>query len=464
MSSVVGLAEPDDDEGGTFDLMVAPDGVPNEVELLVDALNGARSINWSALDGELLAECRETVDRLANAMASTQAEFVRALDESLVWADRRHRSVKGLLRDATNASPGRQGEWTKTAGKLGQMPQVAAAFAAGLIGRDHVQLLGTCLHPRYAGAFADAEVELTRWAVEFDWGSFTDAVRAWQEAADTDQPNGNDERHQKARRLHHSRSFEGRGLLDATLTPMQAEIFDNVLRPIVDELFTADWADAVERLGEGNVTDADLARTPAQRRADAFEELCRRAAAWKGGIARPLVIIHASAEAIRNGLYADAGVPLPLGDGIVPELRQFSSGHTLGRRELVRALIDGKVSTMVLDDDHQILSWSRGKRWFTPVQRTAIAARDLECVCGCGLPADRCQIDHVVDWRFHGTTDHWNGRPMCPPSHRLKTKDPTWRPSDRPGWERGPTGPRLHRPGRGRKPSRGPTRGDAARP
>ena len=55
---------------------------------------------------------------------------------------------------------------------------------------------------------------------------------------------------------------------------------------IEKELFDADWAEAKARVGE-RVCGADLARTPAQRRADALVEMARRAMATPAGARLP---------------------------------------------------------------------------------------------------------------------------------------------------------------------------------
>ena len=59
-------------------------------------------------------------------------------------------------------------------------------------------------------------------------------------------------------------------------------MLDGALRRIEAELFAQDWAEARARVGEG-VGVGDLARTPAQRRADAAVEMARRAGAMPAG-------------------------------------------------------------------------------------------------------------------------------------------------------------------------------------
>ena len=74
--------------------------------------------------------------------------------------------------------------------------------------------------------------------------------------------------------------------LDGLLDPISGAVVSEGLRRIEDELFRADWAEARGRVGEG-VCGTDLARTPAQRRADALVEMARRAGAAPPGPGSP---------------------------------------------------------------------------------------------------------------------------------------------------------------------------------
>ena len=43
---------------------------------------------------------------------------------------------------------------------------------------------------------------------------------------------------------------------------------------------------------------------------------------------------------------------------------------------------------------------------------------------GCGLPASRCQIDHITEWHQDGETDIDNGQVMCAFHNRWKHANP----------------------------------------
>jgi hypothetical protein len=100
----------------------------------------------------------------------------------------------------------------------------------------------------------------------------------WQQLADPDGVEHDADANRGARRLHLSQLFGGQWVLDGLLDPISGAIVANGLERIEQELFEDDWAAARARLGD-QATGSDLARTAAQRRADALVELVRRAEA-----------------------------------------------------------------------------------------------------------------------------------------------------------------------------------------
>ena len=117
--------------------------------------------------------------------------------------------------------------------------------------------------------FASDEAALVGQAGELSYRGFRQVLAYWSQAVD---PEGAEERaseQREGRRLYLSQSFEGVWFCDGVLDPIAGEVVSRALRRIEDELFAEEWADAKERVGE-EVRPADLARTPAQRRADAL--------------------------------------------------------------------------------------------------------------------------------------------------------------------------------------------------
>ncbi|MFT4229510.1 MAG: DUF222 domain-containing protein [Microbacterium sp.] len=79
----------------------------------------------------------------------------------------------------------------------------------------------------------------------------------------------------------------------------------------------------------------------------------------------------------------------------------------------------GGIQRLVLGDDGKIIELGSPQRTFTPHQRRAIVARDGECVIpGCHVPAEWCELHHVVDHAKGGPTHTGNGVVLCWWHHR----------------------------------------------
>ncbi|MFT4221250.1 MAG: DUF222 domain-containing protein, partial [Microbacterium sp.] len=79
----------------------------------------------------------------------------------------------------------------------------------------------------------------------------------------------------------------------------------------------------------------------------------------------------------------------------------------------------GGIQRLVFDDNGQVIELGSPQRTFTPHQRRAIIARDGECIIpGCHVPAEWCELHHVVDHAKGGPTHTGNGVALCWHHHR----------------------------------------------
>lgn len=219
-----------------------------------------------------------------------------------------------------------------------------------------------------------------------------------------------------------SRTFEDMVAVDGLLDPIGGSIYLTELQRLCDVLYKQDWAEAVERLGEGNVTKADLCRTPAQRRAAAQVLMAERSSSstMTGTPIKPTlnaVIDVQTLTALLARLEGRDDVEFPgertcrLEDGtLITPLQALSLG------------LAGEIRRILVGPDGVCLDYGQGQRGFTGDLRTAVVLTHEFCghPAGCDVPSWLCEIDHIQPFTDHGPTAVSNGDPKCKPHNRYK--------------------------------------------
>ena len=242
-------------------------------------------------------------------------------------------------------------------------------------------------------------------ASRFSYRHLGRVVACWRQRADADGAEDDAAAQHQARHLHlHlSESFEGTWFLDGVLDPISGAIVDQALRRIEAELFAADWAEAKARVGE-EVWGGDLARSPAQRRADALVEMARRAGAVAPGSRLPAPLF-----AVLVGYETFAG-----------RLCELANGTVVSPGSLVPWLGQAWAERVVFDSPDRVRNVGVRRRMFTGATRRAVEVRDRECFHDfCELTAEYCEVDHVEPWAEGGLTVDDNGRLACGFHNRL---------------------------------------------
>jgi hypothetical protein len=288
------------------------------------------------------------------------------------------------------------------------MPLVEDAWLAGDVSADHVDVLaGACSEARRE-TFARDEKVLLGHTKHLRFRDFWRAVRYWEQLADPDgvEDEAADERAKRA--LFLSESFRGTWLGKMTFDPVSGTIINNELKRIEEQLFEADWAEARSRLGD-RVTPADLRRTPAQRRADALVEMAIRSRT-------------APADGCRPEPLFSVLVDYPTFAGRICEL---ANGTVVTPGSVVPWLPQSWIERVVFDGPSRIIDLGVRKRLFTGALRRAVQLRDRECFHEyCDVPAEDCQVDHVVPYAAGGETTQDNGRAACAFHNRERHRRP----------------------------------------
>ena len=372
---------------------------------LKSVVDQVRSIDPAALaDGESIVELHRCLARLEAATTRAVARF----DARREWDADGARSAAAWLTGRCRLPRQAARRRVRLGRALRQLPAAERAWLAGEVGEAQVAALARVRTPGTEEALADDEEMLVGQASSLRYDHLTRVLAYWWQHVDPDGAEDDAETKRSSRRVHLSQGFGDRWFLDGVLDPISGAIVSDALRGIADELFVADWAEARERMGDG-ATVADLARTPAQRRADALVEMARRAgtAPENGRRPEPLFTVVVGYETLHGRIcqLADATVVSP--GSLVPWLDQ------------------AWLERVVFDPASRVIDVGVTRRLFTGATRRAVQVRDQECFHPlCDEPAELCEIDHVEPWSAGGDTVAANGRPACAYHNRQRHRRP----------------------------------------
>lgn len=306
---------------------------------------------------------------------------------------------------------GRQGQ--AAAGRaLRKLPACEEAWLSGDVNCAHVDQLVAARRPATEGALDRDEELLVGQAKNMRFRGFVRAVAYWLQQADPDGAEKSDGEKHAGRRAHLSQSFDGMWFGDMVFDPISGTIVSEELCRIEDELFQADWAEARRRLGRDPVA-ADLARTAAQRRADAMVEMAIRSATAPADGRRPEPLF----TVVING------------ETLFGRMCELANGTVVAPGSLVRWLDRAWLERVVFESPSRVCDVGVARRLFSGATRRAVEVRDRECFHDlCDVQAERCEIDHVVPYSAGGETTQANGRPGCAFHNRGRHKRRERRP------------------------------------
>ena len=376
-----------------------------ELERLASAVAGIEALDADGLSDAELGELLVSLRRLENRLEAAATRHTGSWDARRAWAADGARTGASWLAYRTRMPHGTARRRVRLARQLREGPAVVGeAWSAGDIDVAHVAALGRARSERAAAAFdRDAEL-LVDQACRFRFDDFCRVLAYWSQGADPDGAEADAAERVDRRHCHVSRTFGGCVVGDFVLDPVAGTIVSTTLSEIERELWEGDWADARTRLGE-RATMFDLARTPAQRRADALVEMATRArtAPVDGRRPAPLFTVLVGYETLA---------------GRVCEL---ADGTALTPGSLVPWLDEAYLERVVFDGPSRVIDVGRTRRLFTGADRRALEVRDRSrCYQPTCTATDGLQADHVEPWAAGGLTTTANGRLACGYHNRLR--------------------------------------------
>lgn len=378
-----------------------------------------RALDPASLDDDGLRAYVLETDRQLSQLTADHARAVVAADARGVWGVHGDRSCDAWLARKRHRPKAAAGALRRLGKVLLVMPLVDAALAEGRIAVEHARELARCY--RFAPVeFAEWEAEAVEHGVARSWADFLRLTAHWRNVVNPDGVEDRAARNFDRRHLHTHKRYDGVVSIHGQLDAIGGEVFLRSLRLIEDELWEHDWRAAKEIHGE-NTLPVHVLRSPAQRRADALRIMAERAMATPAGAQLPVpsVVVYVDYETV-------TGVLCELADGTPITPRQAAA--------FIPAVDEIDLERIVFEPGNRIIELSKRTRYFRGGLARAIQLRDRQCTsAGCDEPAERCQVDHEIEYAAGGETTQENGRLRCDPHNPYRRPrhepPPDWAPS-----------------------------------
>lgn len=371
------------------------------LELAIDALAASDPVAYAD---------RESMEALQRALARLEAfatKAAAAFETSGAWAPDGAQTAASWMAAVCHLPNGQARRLLRRGRALAQLPDTERAWSTGQITGAQVDTLVGLRRAATAESLARDEALLVEQARTLRFESFVRTTAYWEQLADPDGTEAAAEARRARRDVSLAASFQGMWLGRLTLDPIAGAIVSDELTRLEEGLFEADWAEARASLGR-DPKAGDLARTGAQRRADALVEMATRSKTAPEDGRRPaplfsVLIDHPTLKGrvceLAQGVALTPGALLPWLEVAHVERVVFGPG--------VRAEV------------------SPTARLFTGATRRAIELRDRQCTHPyCDRPAASCQVDHIIPFHAGGPTTQENGRVLCAFHNRLRNQRP----------------------------------------
>jgi hypothetical protein len=369
-----------------------------EVERLVEAIEGLDACDPADLDDTALHDVTVALGRAGGRLAVVAGKALARWESRGVWASDQSRTSAARLSRELNCSTRTAKTQLRLARRLDTVPGTVAAVSAGSLSPDHIGLLAAArnLAPE---RFETDEAMLVAQCATLRFRQAAQLVAYWRLHANPDGEADRQQRLADAARVHASDSLDGTVHLTGILDPIGGSVFLNELHRLEQRQCLADERDGVTR-------------TAAQRRAVALVEMATRSAAARKGSKRPRPLFT-----------------VLLGDDSFRQLCETTAGQILPPGALTPCLDTADMDDILFDGLTTVISASH-RRSFTGAVRRAIKVRDRHCQhpSGCDVPADLCDIDHIVSRCEGGVTDQFYGRLECPTHNRHPHRHDTAEP------------------------------------
>jgi hypothetical protein len=394
-------------------------GIVDEAQELAEraaALAGGDSSRLADMPEAQLTEQVAALVEARDFLEAALADRLAVWDAQSCWAMDGAASGAQWLGRRCGADPRVTAHEIRTARKLARTPRVRDAVVSGKLSRAKARILVRYLtshtpttdeERRVEQAFLDAEADFVELARKLSVRQCERLMRRWYLECEPEDAERRWNEQWAKRHLHHSKGFEGMGILDGVLDPESDAIVDSALNHAYEGL----WRDDAKAAREAG--DTALSRTAAQRRVDALVEVAQGYLASvslpdERGNRRPALPTFLGVVEIDP--HTGAAGSATIGD----------DDRVIGRETLERLLCDSRLTRLLTKPGSVPLDMGHSVELATPHQRRALRLRDGGCAFpGCERPPRWCNAHHCHHRQHGGPTDLDNLVLLCRYHHRL---------------------------------------------
>jgi hypothetical protein len=386
------------------------------------ALAGLFDVDLSGLDATEMRVWLEEIEALRRTVEAAAVAAAGVVERSNPFRGQGFLSTKTVVKHMCKLSGPEAHRRVQTARLHEALPEWADAEVDGRVGVAQSELMARiAANPRIPADVVERDSPaLLDDAISQSFDEFERRVRMWEALADPDGDRNRNERRHAIRDVRVQPRPEGGWTITGNLAELAGCEFNEIFSWFIEAQWHTDWAEARHRLGD-NVTVADLARTEAQRRADAFVAMAKAAASAAPGSRPPRITVnvlidHESFEAHLRGEAID---PRRYRDVVM----RTQTGRRLHPDDAVNAALIGHIRRAVYDASGTIIDLGRRQRLFRGNSREAVMLLLTTCIwIGCDRPITWCDADHSLGWKAHGATVPRNGGGLCHGHNHLKER------------------------------------------
>ena len=363
-------------------------------------------VDPDGLDDGVLVELAGELERAQRHLDAARCRLLGVLEARGATLEVSGHATGGWLGAEHGLSRVEAGRRVRVATRLRRdLPEVAAALAAGEITFEHARVIADLVNPRVRDLVVVLQPQLLALAEGVRFERWAAQVRDLVAIADED---GGHRPESGGSRLRMVDGPDGVLHLDGRFVGEQAAVVRHTLGSMADRLFHRAERDA-------EAAPVDLPLPPrAGLLADALVGLCR-----------------AGAVATHTGKGPVADVTLVL-DASDPTVARTPEGVRLADGTTRLLMCDPAITAVVRDSLGVPLDLGTRVRWASAGQRRAAMVRDGGCVFpGCDVPPGWVELHHVHHAEHGGRTDLENLASLCRAHHGVV---------HRTGWAMTPTG------------------------